>query len=462
MAANCPLKENEKMNSRRIILIFLWLVLILIAGCTKLTRDESRTLAEQNSKESISAPNANETKVSSENAPEPAATINSALKYPADSVRAEPVEAPQQGTLRQAQGERQFMGRVNRFRFVAFGDYQGGTDVVLKNLRSETGCPEPDFYLNTGDIATLSLFGNKFPHGKLYPARGNNDSDNFWKSIFPFCEKRNYYSFDYLNTHFVMLYSGASITSDQFPAQSASPNCANPISQTDWLYCDLEKVRNECSVDNIIVVLHMPPLTFCRLDNKNPPRCINGYKSDIVELEKLTPIFKTHPKLRAVLSGHNHFYQRLLKDGINYLVIGGAGAGLYDPDLNPPTEVKKQAKQYHFTIFDVDGSKVTLSVMGYDENRKVFAPIESVDLSCKDGDTQEQACSVDGRKGVRTNSCVKGKWVQGACRITPIKECINGDEQCVQCVNPLKPAFFIKTCVNGVWKKGPCRPGVCY
>ena len=435
---------------RRIVLICLALVFFLVAGCTKLTRDESRTPAAQSSKEPISASIATEAEASRENAPAPsAATIKPALKYPADSVRPEPVEAPQPGSLRQAQGERQFMGRVNRFRFVAFGDYQGGADVVLKNLRNETGCPEPDFYINTGDIVTLNLFGNKFPHGKLYPARGNNEGDNFWKSIFPFCEKRNYYSFDYLNTHFVMLYSGASDASDQFPAKSASPNCANPVNQTDWVYCDLESVRNEASVDNVIVVLHMPPLSF------------GGYGSNLVESQVLIPIFKTHPKVRAVLSGHNHFYQRLFKEDINYLVIGGAGAPLGKPDPNAHTEVKKQAEQYHFAIFDVDGTKVTLSIMGYDENRKVFAPIESVDLSCKDGNSYEQVCLVGGRKGVRTNGCVKGRWVQGACRITPIKECINGVEQCVQCVTPLKPAFSIKTCVNGVWKKGPCRGGYC-
>ncbi len=247
-----------------------------------------------------------------------------------------------------------------------------------------------------------------------------------------------------------MLYSGMSNASDQFPAKSNSPNCINPSHQTDWFYCDLEKVRNDASVDNIIVVLHMPPLSF------------GGYGSNTAESQVLMPIFKTHPKLRVVLSGHNHFYQRLLKDGINYMVIGGAGATLYAPDPNPHTEVKKQAKQFHFVIFDVDGSKVTLSVMGYDENQKVFAPIEKVDLSCKNGDTREQACSVGVRMGVRTDICVNGAWNQGQCRL-PIKKCTNGDELCVQGCGTGTPApgFYYKTCVNGFWKAGSCKRGYC-
>ncbi len=430
------------MTLRRIIWVCLSLVLILIAGCNKLTRDESSMPAQQNPKVPVSTLKA--TEVVEVSMPPSTAIVNST-----DIFQTEPVKsAPFDGLLK-AQSERQFMGRVNKFRFVAFGDYQGGADVVLNNVKSETGCPEPDFYLNTGDIATLSLFGNKFPHGKLYPARGNNDVDHFWKSILPFCEKRNYYSFDYLNTHFVMLYSGVSNASDQFPAKSASPNCANPVNQTDWLYCDLESVRNEAAVDNVIVVLHMPPLSF------------GGYGSNLTESQVLIPIFKTHPKLRAVLSGHNHFYQRLFKDDINYLVIGGAGALLYKPDPNAHTEVKKQAEKYHFVIFDVDGTKVTASVMGYDGSLNDFLPVESLDLSCKDGNSYEQACSVSGRKGVRTNSCVKGRWIQGGCRLEQIKECINGDQQCIPCATSLKPSFSMKTCVNGVWKKSACRVGYC-
>ena len=283
-----------------------------------------------------------------------------------------------------------------KFRFVAFGDYQGGTDVVLKNL--ETSPVKPDFYVNTGDIQTVPFYGfeNKLLYGKkLYPAKGNNDA-GIWGNIYPLTgQPKDYYSFSYGNTHFVILYSGTDDNSPvaQLPEKSSTPNCQTPANQTDWLYCDMEKVRNNAAIDNIIVVLHMPPLAF------------GGHNGNQHEYDVLIPILKTHPKLRAVLSGHNHFYQRLIKDNINFFVIGGAGATLYDPDPSHP-EIQNQAKQYHFAIFDIDGSKITVSVVGYIAKMQGFKTIETLDLSCI--------------TGVRKILCQNVKRVDEDCSTTPL------------------------------------------
>jgi hypothetical protein len=63
-----------------------------------------------------------------------------------------------------------------------------------------------------------------------------------------------------------------------------------------------------------------------------------------------------------------------------YFVIGGAGAPLYPLTDKPPSSVQKQAKKYHYAIFDVSGSKVTVKVIGYDDKTDKFAPIESAEL----------------------------------------------------------------------------------
>lgn len=331
---------------------------------------------------------------------------------------------------------------VMTFRFVAFGDYQGGSssvdgsDVILTNLKKEAGLPAPSFYLNTGDIQTLKLFGGKFPHGMLYPARGNNDSNAFWASVSKCPTNWNYCSFPYLNSHFVLLYSGDNKDGPeapkvQFPLKSAKPNCLEPIHQTDWFFCDLQKASNNPDVENIFVVVHVPPLAY------------GGYNSNEHELNVLGPIFNAHPKLRAVLSGHNHFYQRLLKKGVNYLVIGGAGARLSDPSTPPPAEVKEQARKFHFAIFDVDGSKVTLSAIGYDKQAG-FSPIETVELSCKSDDKRKVPCKPP--LGLRTDTCLGGRWVTGTC--VPPKcplgyKCCEPDledpSHCLKCVKRTQP-----------------------
>lgn len=259
---------------------------------------------------------------------------------------------------------------VKTFRFVAFGDYQGGNEKILMNLKTQTGEPKPSFYLNTGDIQqwpTKKTFEHGFPYGKLYPARGNNDGTEFWNTINPFPKsKLNRYSFDYLNSHFVVLYSY-----DALPLKSKKPNCLKPSSQTDWLDCDLKKASSDPNIKNIFVVLHEPPLTY------GGP---GTHPGNSTELSVFGPIFKEHAKIKAVLSGHNHFYQRLKQNGINYLVIGGAGAPLYSLMDKPPSSVKKQAAKYHFAIFDVSGNKVTMKVIGYDSTTDKFNPIETTQL----------------------------------------------------------------------------------
>lgn len=259
---------------------------------------------------------------------------------------------------------------VKSFRFVAFGDYQGGNEKILMNLQAQTGKPTASFYLNTGDIQKWPInttFAQGFPYGKLYPARGNNDGTEFWNSINPYPKsKLNRYSFNYLNSHFIFLDS-----SDKIPLRSEKPNCLMPSNQTDWLDCDLKKTSKDPSINNIFVVLHEPPLTY------GGP---GAHPGNSTELSVFEPIFKEHAKIKAVLSGHNHFYQRLKQNGINYLVIGGAGAPLYSLMDKPPSSVKKQAAKYHFAVFDVSGNKVTMKVIGYDSTTDKFNPIETTQL----------------------------------------------------------------------------------
>lgn len=356
------------MSMQRISMICLLLFFLPVANCNTITKDEAKAL-------------------SAELAPD--VTLTEANVLPEKNVV--PLV-------------------LSKFQFIAFGDYQGGqkkpggSDIVLQNIVPKIG-EKPKFYINTGDIAD-PVYINYLKGVLLYPARGNNDSDTFWESIYPLPKPiKNYYSFNYGNTHFVMLNS-----SIEFTPKNPNPNCRiieALNNQTDWVYCDLENIKNNSTISNIFVVLHAPPLTFGGA---------GAYSSRSDELSNLVPIFKKHPKLRAVLSGHNHFYQRLLKDDINYLVIGGAGAPLYNPDPSFHAEVKKQAKQFHYVVFDVDGSKVSFSTLGYDTDKKVFSSIDKGDLSCKQGETQNQYCNANGRPGFRILTCANGKWMPvGPC-----------------------------------------------
>lgn len=290
------------------------------------------------------------------------------------------------------------------FRFVAFGDYQGGNAIILENLKEKAGFPAPSFYVNTGNLQTLpKSFGGKFPYGPLYPAKGNGD-EQFWPSIYPLSGPvKNYYPVDLNNSHFAFLDTDPDHPEKLFPPKSTNIDCKKEnLSQTDWLACDLKQASDKKNIDNIFVVLHVPPFAFG-----------GNYGGNPTELKALEPIFKATPKLRAVLSGHNHIYQRLQKAGVNYLVIGGAGASLHELPTTSHPEIKSQAKQYHFVVFTVDGSKVSLDTIGYIQESKKFSSIDKATLSCKNGSERKELCPLPG--AMRTDVCQNGKWVLGKC-----------------------------------------------
>jgi acid phosphatase type 7 len=72
----------------------------------------------------------------------------------------------------------------------------------------------------------------------------------------------------------------------------------------------------------------------------------------------------------ATLAGHSHFYERSEPPGgVTVIITGGAGAPLYEkrPDaaaVNPYS--RAFSRQLNFCVFDVDGDKCRMSVLGAD------------------------------------------------------------------------------------------------
>ncbi|MEO3861404.1 metallophosphoesterase [Acrocarpospora sp. B8E8] len=75
------------------------------------------------------------------------------------------------------------------------------------------------------------------------------------------------------------------------------------------------------------------------------------------------PILERH-RVALVLNGHDHNYQRFISpNGVNYIVTGGGGAGLYPIKYGCPGLPKRAAarKRHHFVAVQVTGDD-TLSV----------------------------------------------------------------------------------------------------
>lgn len=90
--------------------------------------------------------------------------------------------------------------------------------------------------------------------------------------------------------------------------------------QIAWLDAELAAASADPDVRSIIVGFHRPTYTLSR----HAP-------GDTGVRDLLHSRFVAHG-VRLVLMGHAHSYERFVVDGVNYVVDGGGGALLYDPE----------------------------------------------------------------------------------------------------------------------------------
>ena len=88
--------------------------------------------------------------------------------------------------------------------------------------------------------------------------------------------------------------------------------------QKMWLTNELNTATADSSIRTIFIGMHHPlyPQGF----HKG-----NG----LLNSEEIHGLFTQHPKIRIVFSGHDHLYNRFIKDNINYIISGGGGAYLH-------------------------------------------------------------------------------------------------------------------------------------
>lgn len=70
-----------------------------------------------------------------------------------------------------------------------------------------------------------------------------------------------------------------------------------------------------------------------------PNRCLEALRLVSVASPRL------HRKADVVFSGHNHFYERSVSSGVQYIVTGGGGAPLHDPVPQAPETMDNDDRQ---------------------------------------------------------------------------------------------------------------------
>lgn len=221
---------------------------------------------------------------------------------------------------------------LDNFTFAVFGDSQDDKKefILLKKIIDEIDSGNYLFGLETGDMVSV---GNKESYSAFYEviknvktpllmAVGNHDileggSQNF-SDIFG----KSYYSFEYGKSLFIVL--------------DVSDDTRRSKDQLSWLENQLKR-----GFKHNFVFMHMP--TF------NPPG-INHSLEGSSYAKKLEALFEKY-KPSAVFSGHIHGFFDIERNGVNYVISGGAGGNLVGTD---PEHFFN-----HFVKVTVEGDKIT-------------------------------------------------------------------------------------------------------
>lgn len=239
--------------------------------------------------------------------------------------------------------------------FSIFGDSRDGNDIysILQNRSVMVGKPLAAIHL--GDMIStpksseqwpsfVSLTGTYFENQRFFPVIGNHDvedarSHDLFMATFPQLDTPGY-EVENIGDCFCIILNSEDL--------EARPGVIGPT-QLAWLQAQLSSEAAQKAPFRIVFV-HRPP--FPQHHHKDKP---------LQPSDTLHELFKKY-KVTAVFAGHEHSYSRMEKDGIFYVISGGAGSPLHgDAGLD--------AAFYHYV--QVSYLKTALQVRTIDHMGKV-------------------------------------------------------------------------------------------
>jgi acid phosphatase type 7 len=248
----------------------------------------------------------------------------------------------------------------------AIGDTDGVMASVLGGLAGDAPfAARPDFTAHLGDMQYYaSLFESYatwfpamaplFEAGALQPAVGNHESekdhefDDYYTRLFGgagFDGALEYYRYQSGGVWFFSLDTEISMK----PGSE----------QANWLEKSLADAAGKPGYRFGVVYFHKPWIT------------LSEYSQDVTARNHFKPLFEKY-KVRLVLQGHVHGYERFVDGAITYITSGGGGAALHDLDLSladRPAEAAlrvKSAKRYHATLFSVLADRIEARAVASD------------------------------------------------------------------------------------------------
>jgi hypothetical protein len=215
-------------------------------------------------------------------------------------------------------------GENETWSFVVFSDIQQGYGVfsqLAKNICSLE--PAPAVAFCCGDIMLRStneaewLSFNHYAEPvrekmPLFIARGNHErndpaSEVLFRRYSGNKADRFYYTHSEKDAYFIVL-----------DTYERGLEGAISEDQLEWLEHQLDSASSEPSLKYIFIFMHQPLF---------PQGKHMG--EDLSNANELHQLFLTHEKIRAVFSGHDHMFNKYVRDRMTYITTGGGGGVLY-------------------------------------------------------------------------------------------------------------------------------------
>lgn len=248
---------------------------------------------------------------------------------------------------------------LKNWTFLAFGDTRTNHDAHGKIIQTLLKVfPRPEFLIHTGDLTengTLPALWDRFfeierPVLERMPflavcgnheQRGPTYFGMFSNPLSQGNRPCSWYSFRYGNAVFLVL-----DPKDRFSEQTGF----------------IDRVLSAADRDGVkwrIVACHYPVFSSGPHGNNQQ------------EIDNWAPLFEKY-HVQLAFFGHDHLYERNVKEPVTYLTLGGGGAPLYQPKqgLNPYSV--KLLSILHLARITVSETALSVSVIGLDGN-----PIDS-------------------------------------------------------------------------------------
>lgn len=244
-----------------------------------------------------------------------------------------PVDPSLSGPLVTIAGPSAGTEEVVEFRFAVCGDNRDG-EQVYRRILAQVQQDGSAFLINTGDLVNAGTARQFRAFAALmrdfalpfYPVPGNHDNaDGLLTAYLRFSgAPAANYAFDYGPAHFALVDSSLG---DVAPSVMA------------WLAHDLETTRQPLK----FVVVHHPPF-----DPAGTDHVMRRGNAPFMQL-------MAEKGVDWVLAGHIHSFDYQVRDGVHYLITGGAGAPLYPAPSRPAF--------HHYVRFTVRAESVSFEVV---------------------------------------------------------------------------------------------------